>query len=324
MDTTLRGAPRHLEEGPGPARSPSLGPGRLLVAGALILVTPSPTAAQAPPDTEVFLASLHRDGEAWSLEGIENITARPGYDNQPAFTPDGRFLLYTAVDEDGRADTWRYDLDRRRAAPVTRTPESEYSPTPIPRSDRFSAVRVERDSTQRLWSFAPDGSDPRLVLPDLRPVGYHAWSDAETVVVYVLGEPATLRVATPGGGHRTVARDVGRSLQRIPDGGRISFVDLAGADGAWITALDPQTGATERLAPALGESVDHAWTPDGVLLTGEGSTLYRWEGGEEAAWRPIADLADRGLEALTRLAVAPDGERIAVVAETDAGGTPNP
>ena len=29
---------------------------------------------------------------------------------------------------------------------------------------RFSVIRVERDSTQRLWSFALDGSDPQLML----------------------------------------------------------------------------------------------------------------------------------------------------------------
>lgn len=40
-----------------------------------------------------------------------NLTVRPGYDNQPQLTPDGAALLFTSVREDGRADTWRYDLE---------------------------------------------------------------------------------------------------------------------------------------------------------------------------------------------------------------------
>jgi hypothetical protein len=291
----------------------------VLVLSLLLLPVPEALLGQAPPDTDVYLASLEREGGAWSLGELENLTARPGYDNQPAFTPDGGAILYTVVDDDDRADVWRYDLSRGEAAPVTRTPESEYSPTPIPGSDRFSAVRVEADSTQRLWSFDPDGSDPRLVLPDLRPVGYHAWAGGGTLALYVLGEPSTLQVAAPGPGDaRVAAREVGRSLGRIPGTDAVSFVALGDEDAgdrAWITRLDPTTGETRRIAPALEGSVDHAWTPDGTLLMGRGSVLYRREPGESGGWRPVADLADRGLASITRLAVSPDGEKIALVAE---------
>lgn len=282
---------------------------------------PSAAAGQAPPDTDIFLGSLEREGGAWRLGEVENLTARPGYDNQPSFAPDGRAILYTVVDAEGRADTWRYDLERGEAAPVTRTPESEYSPTPVPRSDRFSTVRVERDSTQRLWSFAADGTDPRPVLPEIRPVGYHAWFDAGTVVVYVLGEPPTLRVAAPGpGAGRPAARDVGRSLQRIPGGAGVSFVARSGEEGAWIARLDPGTGETERIAPALEGSDDHAWTPDGTLLMGSGPVLHRWDPGGGGRWRRVTDLSGRGITSITRLAVSPDGERIALVAETTSPG----
>lgn len=284
----------------------------------LVAIIPGAAAGQAPPDTDVFLASLQRDGGSWSVERLENLTARPGYDNQPSFAPDGRTIRYTAVDEDGSADTWRYDLDRGETSPLTRTPESEYSPTPVPESDRFSA---ERDSTQRLWSFAPDGSDPRLVLPDLRPVGYHAWSDANTVVVYVLGDPPTLRVAAPGTGQgKVVAREVGRSLQQIPGATAVSYVQMGEEEeGDWIMRLEPATGETRRLAPALDGSVDHAWTPDGILLMGRGSVLYRWNAGGEGRWHPVADLAEREIRSITRLAVSPDGGKIALVAETGGG-----
>lgn len=305
-------------------------PARSTVSTLAILLAVAPTlGAQAPPDTDVFLATVEGDGASWTVGEVENLTARPGYDNQPAFAPDGRSLLYTVVGEEGRADIWRYDLDGGRIAPVTRTPESEYSPTPIPGSHRFSAVRVERDSTQRLWSFDPSSGDPRLLLPDVRPVGYHAWADSSTLVLFVLGDPPTLRVATPGpGAAEVVARNVGRSLQAIPGTAAVSFVALGEADRGWITRFDPAAGEMERIAPALDGGVDHAWTPDGRLLMGRGATLYRWSGeeagedaveaGAEGRWIPVGDLSSHGLRSITRLAVSPDGRRIAVVAETGA------
>ena len=56
----------------------------------------------------------------------------PGYDNQPAFSADGRSLYFTAI-EDGQSDIQRYDLATpRRRARSRSTPESEFSPTPAP------------------------------------------------------------------------------------------------------------------------------------------------------------------------------------------------
>ncbi|MDX1675452.1 MAG: hypothetical protein R3314_11715, partial [Longimicrobiales bacterium] len=150
-----------------------------------------PASGTAQTPTDIYLLPLDRqeDGRLVAAGEPRPVTDRDGYDNQPHFTPDGR-LLYTSI-RDGQADTYLYDPATGETTRVTTTPESEYSPTPIPGSDRFSVVRVEADSTQRLWSFAPDGSRPRLVLEDVAPVGYHAWSD-DRVALFVLGDPPTL------------------------------------------------------------------------------------------------------------------------------------
>src|SRR5258708_16942898 len=42
-----------------------------------------------------------------------NVTARPGYDNQPFFLPNGRAFLYTSIREDSQADIYRYDIDTK-------------------------------------------------------------------------------------------------------------------------------------------------------------------------------------------------------------------
>ena len=134
----------------------------------------------APPGTDVYLATLevpHGGGASIGIGTPENITRRSGYDNQPAFLGDERAVYYTSIRHDGQADIYRYDIASHATTRVTSTPESEYSPTVMPGGRRFSVIRVEVDSTQRLWSFAMDGTDPRLVLTDVKPVGYHLWLD---------------------------------------------------------------------------------------------------------------------------------------------------
>src|SRR5829696_7789950 len=180
--------------------------------------------AQGAPDTDVWLAPLSRIGDSLVVGAPRNVTRRPGYDNQPSFTPDSRAILYTAV-VDGQAEIFRYDLASGASTRLTSTPESEYSPTVTPDGKWFSVVRVEKDSTQRLWKFPLAGGEPVLVLPGVKPVGYHTWIDDSTLVLFVLGRPATLQLADVHTGvARAIARDVGRSIQRVPGARAFTYV----------------------------------------------------------------------------------------------------
>jgi WD40 repeat protein len=270
------------------------------------------------PGTDIFLAELRVRGAGDRVEigPPANATHRPGYDNQPFFTPDGRAFLYTSV-HDGQADIWRYDIAAGRSGQVTATaPESEYSATPLPDGSGFSVVRVEADSTQRLWRFDWDGGRPTLVLPDVKPVGYHAWGDAHTVALFVLGQPATLQVADLRTGTvASVARDIGRGVQRIPGTNRsaISFVQK-GADSVWVVAeLDLATRQIRTLVRTLPGVDQYAWTPGGVLLMAKGAKLYQWSP-SRPDWEEVADFSALGLENITRLAVSGRGDRLALVA----------
>jgi hypothetical protein len=285
---------------------------------------PAPDAAAAGlPATDIFLLHLaEQNGEVRVSPSADrrtaqpratNITDRAGYDNQPMFTPDGRHVLYTSIREDGQADIFRYDTRRGVTEQVTRTPESEYSPTPTPDGRGISVIRVEMDSTQRLWRFDRQGRNPRLVLERVAPVGYHAWSDAHTLALFVLGSPPTLQLAdTRTGEAELLAENVGRSLHRVPGRRAISFVHKVSEEEWWIRTVDPETRQTAPVARTLPGVEDYAWTPGGTLLMGQGSTLYRWDAGT-ARWRPVAELAEAGVRGITRLAVSPRGDRVAVV-----------
>ena len=216
----------------------------LLAAGLAMSLTPADTSAQdAPPSTDILLVSM-KDGQI-VLQDDEplNLTDRDGYDNQPFLTPDGQGLLYTAF-YDGQTDIYRFDLKTRTATQLTDTPESEYSPTPLPAADGFSTIRVEADGRQRLWSFDGDGTNPVVALEAVAPVGYHAWADSFTVLLFILGEPPTLQQADARTGIAdTVAFNVGRSLHRVPGTGVVSFVHKEAEDRWVIKTRDPASGA---------------------------------------------------------------------------------
>lgn len=316
---------------------------QVLVLAVLVLASgaqqpaPSPPQAAAAPSTDVFVAALSRSGGTLTVGPPENISQAHGYDNQPFFAPDGSSLFFTSdraprqpavVPGESAAtarslsqmDIFKYEFSARRISRVTETDEGEYSPTVMPDGRHLSVIRVEADGTQRLWKFQLTGQNPSLVLENIKPVGYHAWLDANRLVLFVLGEPATLQLADVRTGAASVVTSrVGRSIQKIPGGG-VSFVQQEGQGSERTLVVSELTLAdgkpvTRPLVPAVAgaREADLAWMPDGTLLMAHAGSLYAWKKGE-TEWRVVADLGALGLKNVSRLAVSPKGDRIAMVA----------
>jgi len=272
-----------------------------------------PTAAGAP-STDIWIARLERHEGRLAVDGLRNLTDRDGYDNQPTFAPDGASLYFVRAVDATQTDVFRHVFATSATERVTRTETaSEFSPTFVPGQDAFSAVR-ELNGRQHLWRYGRDGQDLGAVFATVEPVGYHAWADARTAVLFVLGEPASLWTADALAGEaRPVADRPGRSLHRIPGTQFVSFVRKP-PDAPWqIERLDPATGATEPVAETLPRREDHAWTPDGALLMADGAVLHLWT--RATGWAPLADLAGDGGGNVSRIAVAPDGTRLALARE---------
>ncbi len=276
-----------------------------------------PTAAGAP-STDIWLGHLARgDDGSLTVSGLVNATDRDGYDNQPSFDTSGAALYYTSAVDSTQTEVFRLPLGSGtdgRIAPeqVTRTPgASEFSPTRIPGQEAVSAIHEERGA-QYLWRYGTDGTDLGPIFATVEPVGYHAWADQRTAAMFVLGDPPTLQVGDALSGEvRTVAENPGRSIHRIPGTATISFVRKGGEDEWWIERLDPATGGTERIARTLPGREDYAWTPSGEILMGDGAALYAWT--EATGWTRVAELDEPARGDISRIAVSPDGSRIALV-----------
>jgi hypothetical protein len=276
-----------------------------------IAQAPTPPAAVQQPATEIYLAPM-KFGPTGPLVGpARNATENPGrYDNQPFFGSDGRTMLFASNRDGKQTDIYFLELQTRQIRQFTRTPESEYSPTVMPDDAGVSAIRVEADGTQRVWKFAEGGATPALVLPDVKPAGYHAWIDAQRLAVFVLGQPPTLQLAsTAGGPAKVLAPGVGRSLLRRPSG-TISFVQREG-EGWMVKEFDPASGEIRPLVAALEGSVerDTAWGPDGSLFMTRGSEVHAWRPGQDG----FRLVGDPGVGPLSRLAVSRDGRWMALV-----------
>ena len=246
-----------------------------------------------------------------------NVTRRTGYDNQPCFLSDSRAFLYTRGDSVA-TEVYRYERISGRALQVTKTPESEYSPTPFSDGrEGFCTVRVESDGVQRLWCFDSDGSRPRLVLATVDSVGYFAWIDRETLALFVVGEPHTLRIVDTRTGQETpVARDIGRALYRVPRSGDLSFLlrDPESEPPRYqFRTWRPGARTTNALIAAVGSAQDAVWIDESLVMA-DGAKLYLGRPFEGPDWREVADFGAQGVSGITRLAVSPDHRWLAFVA----------
>jgi hypothetical protein len=282
-----------------------------------LLIIGNGVMAQAPPDADIFLCDLKLKDKSISVSKPVNITQRKGYDNQPSFTPQGNTILYTSIREDGQADTYLYDLQKKTTKQVTRTPESEYSPTVMPDGRHFSVIRVEQDKTQRLWQFPMAGTgQPALVLENIKPVGYHCWLNADSLALFVLGEPNSFVMARVSTGDTVVlARGIGRAIYTIPGKNALSFVHKISPTQWEIKQLELQNGNMTSIVPTLEGSEDFVWTPDGRLLMCKNGTLYQYRPGSDTTWTEVADLSKYGIKQLSRLAINAKGTKLALVGQ---------
>lgn len=211
---------------------------------------------------------LHPD-EAGGWGRAVQVTRGPAWDRDPAWTPDGRALVFSS-DRAGTIDLWRVDLPPGDVGvpgePVvtrlTRSAEHDLEPTIGPDGAIVFARGLGGDAD--LWVLDAGGAERRLtseagaerepaISPDGRWLAYTA----------PRGPRRELRVRDMINGTETVVvGDRGaRSPSWSPDGQRLAFAASSGEPGVWVVGADgryAQPVATEPAVPA--------WSSDGQWI----------------------------------------------------------
>ncbi|MCF8880827.1 hypothetical protein L5876_13445 [Hyphobacterium sp. SN044] len=281
---------------------------------------PDDAAEAMLPTTDIFLADLAWTGAVPAVTNMRNATNHPGYDNQPAFLPNGHDFFYSSESDGGLTDIRIHIATSGNSQQITSTPDSgEYSPRNYGATSGLYFVRQLADgSTQHLVHANANGSDPQPVL-DLTTIGYYAFNaDRSQVALFVLGETFTLQVADVASGETQIVADgIGRALNAEPGGAAALFTTGNEEEGWALNRYDFDSGETEMLFTLPGMSQDFAAhrRADGTLvyLSSDEGTLYSRTAGTE--WAPVADFRGAMITNVTRMAVSDDGTRLAVVAD---------
>ena len=277
----------------------------------LLLLTLS-LVAQQPPGTEIYLFDLKVKKNSIQLSNPKNISNRKGYDNQPHFHSNKSLLYYSSADEAGRTDILIYDFEKDKTQKLTNTSEREYSPTLTPDGKFISCIIQRDDGTQNLGKYPIEGGEAIVIINNLT-VGYHAWINEGVLVLFVLGQPNTLRLySIADTKDQILSENIGRSLQRIPGTNDISFIDKK--EALWvIKKYNSKTGSIESITTTLPNREDMAWTKDGKILMSDGERLYFWQPGKSKTWSKIDQPNTDLVNGTTRLAINSAATKLAIV-----------
>jgi dipeptidyl aminopeptidase/acylaminoacyl peptidase len=262
------------------------------------------------PESDIWLLDIKDSSGIISLVNPVNITNRKGYDNQPAFSPDGKYILYSSVAEGTQqTDILKYDLATKTSTPFIQTPTSEYSPTFMPDGKNISVVMVEKDSTQRLWKFPIAGGAPSCIMPNIKEVGYHTWINKDSVALFILTKPSfTIQLVNVATQKATVIADsVGRCM-RMKD--RVLWYTTK--SGIVINVFEYHPKAKAPLWKGEIESEDYCFYKKDIWSCSENSIVSGYMNSKLGAVE-VANLEAYGIKRITRITLSPDGKKIAVV-----------
>jgi len=262
------------------------------------------------PNTDNWLLTMSQKNNKLALENPKNITDRNGYDNQPVFSPDGTYILYTSIRDSLQSDIYKYEISTNTILQHTNTSTSEYSPTFMPGGKSISVVMVEKDSAQRLWSFPVRGGKPECILKNIDSVGYHCWFSKNRLGLFVLTKPFTLQLA--GMGKQTpyiIADSIGRCIKM---NNHMMYYTRKNDKGENYLYQFNLPGLNSRMLMKLpGE--DFCFQGQQIIAT-SGSKVFVTDA-SGSKWILVSDLAPFGINNLGRIAINSDGTKIAVVSE---------
>jgi TolB protein len=238
------------------------------------------------------LYRVHPDGT-----GLERLTEDPAYDDQAAFSPDGKQIVFVTTRAGGTADLWILDAATHKARALTSGAGGDFRPAWSPdgrwiafSSDRESNLPAAKGRWERLhlvdiYIVHPDGSGLKRVSAHGDFCGSPAWTgDSKSVIGYCMpaedtwtfrssamleGETRLVKIDIATGKSSAVAAGPGIKLSpSVLRSGEVAYVGRAkDAQGVFYGAGRPGPKGADLRSPS--------WSPDGGQVVYTRFTMER-------------------------------------------------
>ncbi|HSM13884.1 MAG TPA: hypothetical protein VLA66_07425, partial [Thermoanaerobaculia bacterium] len=179
---------------------------------------------------------------------VRQLTGSLAADRQPAYSPDGRSLVFSS-NRTGNLDLWLLDLETSRLRQLTDDPAQDWDPGFTPDGSRILFSSSRGGVGLEIWSIAPDGSDARQISHD----GVDAENPTMTAdgrwIVYTSGNTEHLGLfrVHPDGSEAAQITSGNHTNGEVSPDGRWALYVSSTADGGDIRFVEVETG---RAAPA--------------------------------------------------------------------------
>ena len=263
-------------------------------------------------DTEVYLFDYSNSKPLPILTNPKNISNNPGYDNQPSFSKNGKFIFFSST-RNGQTDILRFDIKNDKKKWISQTIGGEYSPQEISKN-HLSAVRLDPDGKQLLYSYKISRDHPK-VLVENKKIGYYAWINSKELLCFVLGEPNSLQTINLKSNDSILVDEIiGRSIHKIPNSKLMSYISKK-TDSWSINSFDPVSKETSKIINTVKGSEDLTWTNNGEILMSDGNSLFSFHPGYDEDWKFVIDFKEFDLTNISRISLDRGNNYIAIVAE---------
>jgi hypothetical protein len=261
------------------------------------------------PKSNIYMMDFAQIGDSIFFENPQFMTFfnQNGYNNQPSFFSDDLVFLTSNYYDPEKTEIIKLDISKSRLSRVTKTRQSEYSPTLMPNKKDFSCIRTEKDGKdQSLWKYPVDQSDGgQRLLDELSTVGYHCWISEEEVALFLVGDPLKLVIANiVSGSTKYLLNNIGRCLKLSPAGELIIVHKLL--DNKWyLKKYDPLIGTFKIITETLPGKEDFGVLPDGAIIMANGSEIWKFDNSNIIdTWKKMDDLSNLGMKDITRISIS--------------------
>jgi hypothetical protein len=280
------------------------------------------------PETVVYLFQITRTGKSYKLQSPKIISKTTGYNNQPYFTPDGKYVYYVSSIDTVNTEIYRYDIEKKKSKRITRTKQvPEYSPKYTPDMERISCVRVEEDNTtQHLYTYNLKGKKPVVHMPIVTSVGYYEWISQDEILTFELPEPfyfvkRNLALKTAD----TLCQNIGRTFYSLRSKGKVVYVDKTDSLNWKIRTVAKENLKRIKTGPKLENPIlsdclpgeeDYCFMQDGSILMGHDGMIYMKKNPfryTDSTWDEWNDLKPFGINKFYRIVISPDNTQLALV-----------